>query len=213
MRSLCLANKKLADQFGWLWRCTYDSTHCRLARRKPFLTALSDLQIEAGKTVKVHEILHYSSIWKKRSSLNVWMWQALVNQQWSCRHTHTNIYIVSLHLICRNEIHPFTTYQNLYITIHCLITAEQFRLVEQWVHWRNANADGRDANGEKMLKHGSWKDFNMILSQIQLRQLCIMFANMYAINTVGQLCTFSLDCFHKPEETPRWITYRTQLNE
>lgn len=55
MRSLCLANKKLADQFGWLWRCTYDSTHCRLARRKPFLTALSDLQIEAGKTVKVHE--------------------------------------------------------------------------------------------------------------------------------------------------------------
>ena len=66
MRSLCLANKKLADQFGWLWRCTYDSTHCRLARRKPFLTALSDPQIEAGKTVKVLEILHYSSIWKKK---------------------------------------------------------------------------------------------------------------------------------------------------
>ena len=28
------------------------------------------------------------------TSLNVCMWKALVNQQWSCRHTHKHIYIV-----------------------------------------------------------------------------------------------------------------------
>ena len=41
---------------------------------------------------------------------------------------------------------------------------------------------------------------------MQLRQLCIMFANMYAIITVGQLCTFSLDwslsSFHAPAFFP-----------
>ena len=184
--------------------------------------------------------------------------------------THTNIYIASLHLICRNEIHPFTTDQNLYITIHCLIVLYIWKTLigfntsyiqylsmtvtvsiglTSWMQsvclvavvqaflfdtqtlmmstvwhgsWTTSGTMSalkkckrwwQRCKWGKMLKHGSWKDFNMILSHIQLRQLCIMFANMYAINTVGQLCTFSLDCFHKPEETPRWITYRTQLNE
>eukprot|EP00438_Fugacium_kawagutii_P008876 Skav200912 [mRNA] locus=scaffold2445:26076:31441:+ [translate_table: standard] len=55
MRNFCTAEKKVAEPFGWLWRCSYDATHCRLGPRKPFLTALSDMKIDAGKTVKVHQ--------------------------------------------------------------------------------------------------------------------------------------------------------------
>lgn len=53
MRPFVLNSKELGDNFGWLWKMAYDSTHCRLVPKKPCLTVKVDLKLEADKPVAV----------------------------------------------------------------------------------------------------------------------------------------------------------------
>ena len=54
LRNLILSGKGVASQFTWLGRCSFDPTHCRVIPKKPFLTVVADLRLEAGRPVQVH---------------------------------------------------------------------------------------------------------------------------------------------------------------
>lgn len=54
LRNLILSGKDVAPQFAWLWRCSFETTHCRVIPKKPFLTVATDLRLEADRPVQVH---------------------------------------------------------------------------------------------------------------------------------------------------------------
>ena len=43
----------LHPSFVWLWRFQFDKVHCKLTCKKPFLACEQDVQLTAGKPVKV----------------------------------------------------------------------------------------------------------------------------------------------------------------
>ena len=106
------------------------------------------------------------------TSLNVCMWKALVNQQWSCRHTHTNI--STLFEIYDFFIDPRVYLSNLhYWVIHM-----------EDIHWVPNLIISKGNNEAKATKQQQ-----VLASYIQYVSICIVLA-IYIYNGYKNLSTY-----------------------
>ena len=79
---------------GYKNRSTYSSYTAGFLQAQELSDALKPLQIVQSHLPGFQDFALLKHLREKKqvsTNLNVWLWQALVNQQRSCRHTHTQI--------------------------------------------------------------------------------------------------------------------------
>ena len=112
------------------------------------------------------------------TSLNVCMWKALANQQWPCRHTHTQTYLHCLKSIDFLEIDPRVYLSNLhYWVIHM-----------EDIHWFPNLIISKGNNEAKAPKQQQ-----VLASYIQYVSICIVLAihvYVYIYNGYKNLSTY-----------------------